>query len=550
MRILSSRFNLHFNVKNSLTQCMLAQFHFFNVQPRHYLSVSRSLWLVVTLYLLSACASLPPAIPVTEPIHHVTTTNSQLAQVIHSLRQDRQNLTGIYPLSDSHDSFAARANLIHSAEFTLDLQYYIWHNDTSGRLLAQALQRAANRGVKVRLLLDDNNTDGLDYFLSDLDAHPNIQVRLFNPFHHRKMRWMGYITQFERLNHRMHNKAFIVDQQAAILGGRNIGDEYFGAGDGTMFIDLDVLAVGKVVDDINQDFERYWRSESSYPLQQVLQHRSVAPLPATLNEQEQQEQNIKKINYIKQVAQSDYANALREQRLPLQWSDVTLVSDDPAKALQNLGATPTHNIVTDLSRELGDPKAQLLIVSPYFVPTKNGTKELVQLAQNGIGITILTNSLAATDVTPVHAGYAKYRKPLLKAGINLYELKPSIIKPMIFKDRGLTGSSGSSLHAKTIAIDNRSMFIGSFNMDPRSANVNTENGVVIHNPQLTSHFKETLLNNVPSNAYEVQLDSNGRLVWLEHGDHAAMVYQKEPQTTWLKRFWIRFLAILPIEPLL
>lgn len=529
---------------------MPARFHFLNTHPRHCLSIVRSLWLILTLHLLSACASLPPAIAVTEPVQHITTTNSQLAQVIHSLRQDRQNLTGIYPLSDSHDSFAARANLIHSAEFTLDLQYYIWHNDTSGRLLAQALQRAANRGVKVRLLLDDNNTDGLDYFLSDLDAHPNIQVRLFNPFHHRKMRWMGYITQFERLNHRMHNKAFIVDQQAAILGGRNIGDEYFGAGDGTMFMDLDVLAVGKVVDDINQDFERYWRSESSYSLEQVLQHRSVAPPPVALSPHQQQEQQNQKRNYLNQVAQSDYANALREQRLPLQWSDVALVSDDPAKALQSLGATPTHNIVNDLSRELGDPKEQLLIVSPYFVPTKNGTKELVQLAQNGVHITILTNSLAATDVAPVHAGYAKYRKPLLKAGINLYELKPSIIKPMIFKDRGLTGSSRSSLHAKTIAIDNRSMFIGSFNMDPRSANVNTENGVVIHNPQLTSHFKETLLNNVPSNAYEVQLDSNGRLVWLEHGDYAAMVYQKEPQTTWMKRFWIRFLSILPIEPLL
>ena len=224
-----------------------------------------------------------------------------------------------------------------------------------------------------------------------------------------------------------------------------------------------------------------------------------------------------------------------------------VADDQDARSI--VGVLERH-IVDELSQALGEPKQSFLIVSPYFVPTKTGTHELIQLANSGIDITILTNSLAATDVAPVHSGYAKYRKPLLRAGINLYELKPTVNKPVIFKDRGLTGSSGSSLHAKTIAVDNETLFIGSFNMDPRSANLNTENGVVIHNPELTRHFKQTLLSNVPINAYEVQLDDKQRLVWLEHSDSGVTVYHHEPKASWLKRTMVKFLSWLPLEPLL
>ena len=499
--------------------------------------------------VLSACATLPPAEPVTEPVVRITDTNNELAKVVSTLRTNRDNLTGIYPLSDSHDSFAARASLIQAAEHTLDLQYYIWHNDASGQLLARALMQAADRGVKVRLLLDDNNTNGLDALMLRLDAHPNIQVRLFNPFVNRKFRFVGYLTEFKRLNHRMHNKAFIVDQQAAILGGRNIGDEYFGNGDGVMFMDLDVLAVGEVTEDVSADFERYWRSPSSYALTQILGEKKVYTPKEKLKPEEQAKRQADRQTYLQKIQESDFANELQEQRLPLMWSKAKLVSDDPAKALGNSRKTDRH-IVDDLSQELGEPKQSFLIVSPYFVPTKTGTHELIQLANSGIDITILTNSLAATDVAPVHSGYAKYRKPLLRAGINLYELKPTVIKPVIFKDRGLTGSSGSSLHAKTIAVDNETLFIGSFNMDPRSVNLNTENGVVIHNPELTRHFKQTLLSNVPLNAYEVQLDEQQRLVWLEHSDNGVTVYHHEPKAGWFKRAMVRFLSWFPLEPLL
>ena len=499
--------------------------------------------------LLSACATLPPAEAVTEPVVRITETNNELARVVSALRANRDNLTGIYPLSDSHDSFAARASLIQAAEHTLDLQYYIWHNDASGQLLAHGLMQAADRGVKVRLLLDDNNTNGLDALMLRLDAHPNIQVRLFNPFVNRKFRFLGYLTEFNRLNHRMHNKAFIVDQQAAILGGRNIGDEYFGNGDGVMFMDLDVLAVGKVTEDVSADFERYWRSPSSYALAQILGKKKVQLPKDKLKPEERAKRQQDRQTYLQKIKESDFANELQQQRLPLMWSQAKLVSDDPAKALGKRGDVDRH-IVDELSQELGEPKQSFLIVSPYFVPTKTGTHELIQLANSGIDITILTNSLAATDVAPVHSGYAKYRKPLLRAGINLYELKPTVNKPVIFKDRGLTGSSGSSLHAKTIAVDNDILFIGSFNMDPRSANLNTENGVVIHNAELTRHFKQTLLSNVPINAYEVQLDDQQRLVWLEHSDSGVTVYHHEPKTSWLKRAVVKFLSWLPLEPML
>lgn len=506
---------------------------------------------------LAACASLPPAEPVTEPIMQVTETNSQLAQVVHALQGNRDELTGIYPLNDSHDSFAARVSLIHSAEHTLDLQYYIWHNDTSGKILANALIKAAQRGVKVRLLLDDNNTNGLDELLLRLDRQANIQVRLFNPFVNRKFRFLGYVTDFDRLNHRMHNKAFIVDQQAAILGGRNIGDEYFGASDGVLFMDLDVLTVGKVVKDIQADFERYWRSEASYALHQIVKPKASAN--STQLEQAAQaatdtskNERAKKKAYLEKIANSDYATALKQQRLPLIWSHTTLVTDDPAKAIKG-SQTPKHDLLEDLSHALGEPKNSFMIVSPYFVPTKTGTNELVHLANSGVNITILTNSLAATDVAIVHSGYSKYRKPLLKAGIHLYEFKPNIHNPLGFKDRGLTGNSGSSLHAKTIAVDNNALFIGSFNMDPRSANVNTENGVVIHNPELTRYVKQTLLNNLPNYAYQVRLNENEQIEWVDHGDDDAdtqTIYHREPKAGFFKRSLTKFLSWFPLDALL
>ncbi len=350
----------------------------------------------------------------------------------------KADISHIYLLNDAHEAFVARAALIESADHTLDLQYYIWHNDISGKLLFNLIHRAAERGVRVRLLLDDNNTNGMDDLLLALDNHPNIEVRLFNPFIFRKWRALGYVADFPRLNRRMHNKSFTADNRATILGGRNIGDEYFKVNDDTIFADLDILATGRVVT-----------------------QKGLAELDYT-----DQDKNQTLIRYRQSIEHSNLYQKMQSNLMEWQSVSTRLISDDPAKGLDRDRHKPP--ISERLQDALKQPEKSVYLVSPYFVPTKSGVKAIEKLIHNGVDVTVLTNSLQATDVAAVHSGYVKYRKPLLKAGVKLYELQPNHAVPTT-KDRGLTGSSATSLHAKTFIVDEKRIFIGSFNLDPRSA---------------------------------------------------------------------------------
>ncbi len=327
------------------------------------------------------------------------------------------NLTGLYPLGDGKDAFLARLALSEHAEHTLDLQYYIWHNDVSGHLLLQSLYKAAVRGVKVRLLLDDNNTKGMDTILASLNAHPNIQIRLFNPFMQRQYRWLGFLSDFFRLNRRMHNKSFTADGVMSILGGRNIGDEYFDVGNGVLFADLDVAATGAVVTHIQTDFDRYWNSPSSYPLESIIIRDPITPfnpLPALDDETQ---------TYLKQLTELPFAKSLKAGTLAFTWAEAELISDDPKKALGK--SLIQDSVLAHIAPTMLNAKNNLIIVSPYFVPTHVGVDFLSRISQTGTQVSILTNSLEATDVSIVHSGYAKHRKTLLQKQIQLYELKTS-----------------------------------------------------------------------------------------------------------------------------
>lgn len=449
-------------------------------------------------------------------------------------------LSGIYALRDGRDAFLARLALAQSAQYSLDVQYYIWHDDISGRLLLQSLYQAAERGVRVRLLLDDNNTGGMDGLLAAANAHPNIEVRLFNPFMQRGFRPLGYLSDFFRLNRRMHNKSFSADGVVTIVGGRNVGDEYFGAGNGVMFADLDVAAVGPVVQVVEQDFDRYWASESSYPAENII---SAAPL--ALDTAPSQDAGTQ--GYLKALAQSAFAQQLEAGTLPLEWAQATLVSDDPAKGLGK--ALPGNTVVAHISPVLAAAKQELLIVSPYFVPTRQGADLLGGIARSGKNVQVLTNSLSATDVAPVHAGYAKYREPLLDAGAKLFELKPEVT---VTTDHhgGITGSSGASLHAKTFAVDRRILFVGSFNMDPRSAALNTEMGLLLDSPTLAGQLADGLQQHHAAHTYSVLKTPEQGLHWQTQENGEIRHFDTEPKTGALKRFAVWFCALLPIEWLL
>ncbi len=454
-----------------------------------------------------------------------------------------EDTRGVFALPEGLDAFAARVLLAGAAEHALDAQYYIWDHDMSGALLFEALHRAADRGVRGRLLLDDNNTVGLDPTIAALDAHPNIEIRLFNPFKIRRWRVLDYVIDFARLNRRMHNKSFTADGQATIVGGRNIGDEYFGAGQEFSFVDLDVLAVGPVVEDVTRDFERYWASGSAVPAARVVARAAetaIADISAAARRVEHDPVGVK---YIQVLARCPFVRDLVEGNLRLEWATVHMVSDDPAKGLGR--AKDAELLWSRLKQIIKTPMRELLLVSPYFVPGAEGVRELSALAQAGMKITLLTNALEATDVPAVHAGYAKRRKPLLAAGIRLFELKRSA-GGRSAKGSGLMGSSSSSLHAKTFAVDRSRVFVGSFNFDPRSARLNTEMGFVIDSPALAEAIADAFARRAPERAYKVELSDSGALQWLTDGQR----FDQEPGTGIAKRLEVAALALLPIEWLL
>lgn len=473
--------------------------------------------------------------------------DARLDKAIEPLVRSHPTRSGVVTLPDGRDAFAARVLLADAAERTLDAQYYIWHQDQSGTLLFEALHRAAERGVRVRLLLDDNNTTGLDKLLAALNGHPNIEVRLFNPFRFRRWRAFGYLTDFAQLNRRMHNKAFIADNEAAIVGGRNIGDEYFDAGEAPWFVDLDVLAIGPVISEVAHDFERYWESESSRPAECVLpavDSLAIAGL-ATIASRVRHAPAAQ--SYMQALARRPFVDDLLAGRLEFDWVDTHLVSDDPAKALGR--AAGEALLWPRLRRILGRPEHELELVSPYFVPTGAGVDYFTDTAKRGVAISVMTNALEATDVAAVHAGYAKWRKSLLKAGIKLFELK-RLSSPPAVRDRGLTGHSASSLHAKAFSVDRSRIFIGSLNFDPRSARLNTEMGFVIDSPQLADALADIFASDLFERMYEVRLSDAGELQWVEQQNGSRIIHNKEPDAGLRRRAIVFVLSFLPIEWLL
>jgi len=384
-----------------------------------------------------------------------------------------------------------------------------------------------------------------------VDAHPNIELRLYNPFAYRGARALGYMMDFQRLNKRMHNKSFTADNQVSVVGGRNIANEYFGAAGAIGFADLDVLAIGAVVPLVSAQFDRYWNSASSYPAAQFL-----APAPADAAQWLQAafaktRADPASVDYAKTVLESRLLTNLMDRSLDLDWTHARLLYDDPAKTLDRSARTDIL-LFPALLQSLGKPVTSFDIVSPYFVPGDDGTALLDALARSGVQVRVLTNSLASSDESIVHAGYMKRRRDLLLAGVKLYELKPTA-KEQSAQVRGRFGAGKvAGLHAKTYAVDRQRIFVGSFNFDQRSARLNTELGVVLDSPLGAGELAELFDRELRALAYEVRLALQGEgLVWVEHDASGAEIrYDVDPQTDLGLRFKVGFLSGLPIDWLL
>lgn len=533
------------------------------------------------------------------------------------------NLSGYYPITTNANAFASRSLLIREAQHRIDVQYYIWHDDETGQLMLRELYLAANRGIKVRLLLDDINTTAtFDKTLLAFAMHPNIEVRIANPKRYRQFSALNYITQLPAINRRMHNKSMTFDGQISIVGGRNIGDEYLRNDKTTQFADLDVMVAGKVVNEVEQSFNAYWNSPISYDIEtlvtQIAKNNSVNAAttitPASQNPQifwqrltkiaplsnsnpamsKMKKDSSKALPLPHDIAYGpDWAlvdTALSNHTLPFRWVPIHFFADPIEKLTKQ--SHKTDYLVHQLRCTLGTPKHQFTIVSSYFVPTELGIRQLGSLVKQGVAVKVLTNSYASTDVGAVHAGYSETRRKLLKAGVQLYELKTSanplyqpktglsqsLTNPMLRNKfqtsaknhsklsrkiaKKLPSNISLSLHTKAFAVDEDKVFIGSYNVDPRSANINTELGVVIEDPLLARRFHDAIGEDLRSQAYQVVLSPTHLLQWItleptqqlaadnDPSTFAMKVYQNEPNMSVMNQLWVRIFGLLPFNWLL
>lgn len=461
-----------------------------------------------------------------------------------------QGLTAFLPLDDAFVSIASRLHLISNAKHSIDLQYYIWKNDFVGHMLLQELLKAADRGVKVRLLIDDQNGTQLDELLKVLAAHPNFSIKLFNPYKYRKLRVIDYVFRFNSINRRMHNKLIIADGAIAVTGGRNISREYFDASDSFQFTDLDILFYGNALTEANQVFINFWNDDLSYGIPQLLGNASAEELHSLRKSFELDAIQKNSIENRIEYARQNLADRLKSK--PIQWAPAHFIADNPNKTRGT--AAQNELIYRQMAQIMGKPKHHMELVSAYFVPTQKGTDYLTGLADNNVKVRVLTNSFAANDVALVHAFYKKYRKPLLQSGVKLYEFKPYIEREKRTWYEIMTGNvipakgkNASSLHAKFFDIDGM-VFIGSFNFDPRSANLNTEVGLVVESESLQNEITESLNQYLPHIAYELKLNEKQELIWLDHQlDGSIKELKHDPKTTKFQRFSMKAVSYLPIE---
>jgi putative cardiolipin synthase len=508
-------------------------------------------WLAATLtasmlLLAGGCASVDFDHPKPQSVAFQDTGGTYLGrQLAGVVAAHPEGQSGFFPLSDGIDALAVRLLMAEEAERSIDAQYYLLKDDIVGNAFIDALLRAADRGVRVRLLLDDIFTGGYDAGMAGLDSHPNFEIRIFNPFANRSARLLDGITSFSRVNRRMHNKSFTVDNQMTLIGGRNIADEYFGAREDAKFGDLDVLAIGPVVNGVSAMFDSYWNHERAAPVAAFAKMpddpaAELARLRASLEEKR------------RQITDSIYAAAVKNQVLRyvetdidvFTWAPYVLAVDSPDKSFKSRAAE-AESITTPLRESLLSAENEMIVISPYFVPRKAGIEAFSEVRGRGIDVTIITNSLAANNQSSVHGGYAPSRKPLLKAGVRIFEVRADAD----VSGSELVAASGAkaTLHTKAFIVDRKELFIGSFNFDPRSANINTELGVIIKSPEMAELFAATIDAKLADQTFEVFLNEKGKLRWRGLEGGKEVIFDKEPQTTWSQRFGAGFMRILPIR---
>ncbi len=505
------------------------------------------------LAFLAACTPMQPASDRVDRTPQAPAVQGELATWLDTLPAVEEGQTGFRLLDTGAEAFQWRVQSARKAQERIHIQYYIWRDDVAGRTLLGELLDAADRGVAVSLLLDDMDLRGSDDLLAAVNQHPNIEVRVFNPFRTRRgavRAGVEFVFRGSDLNRRMHNKAWVVDGHLAIIGGRNIGDEYFEVSPYYNFTDLDLVMVGPLATEVDHSFVEYWNSRAAIDLrrmrrveqdpEKLARHREK--LDAWLAEhQEHPLLTLEPLNGVPLAEPIDDAGAYT-------WTDqAKLVVDDVGKAK---GYEHIRDGVAEaVARRLDAVEHELLMISPYFVPRRDGTAQLIAMRERGVRVSVLTNSLAANDVAFTHSGYSRRRPALLEAGVELHELRPTALPPRAAADREMgIGSSHASLHTKALIIDREEGFVGSFNLDPRSRYTNTELGVFLREPEIVQELLELYEHSTrPELAYQVRLDDEGWPIWT---DDEGTLYRTDPKAGIWRRFLSGITRLAPVEPLL
>jgi putative cardiolipin synthase len=524
----------------------------------------RTSFIALLLALLAGCATVPGSYyPKQESTALANPETTRLGKQVIAQARAHPALSGFRLVPQGVDGFLLRAELANAAERTLDLQYFIIQNDGTGKMLMDSVLRAAERGVHVRMLLDDSDDVIRDRQILALDAHKNVEIRVFNPFFSRGlldfMRPVEFFLAASRLNYRMHNKLFVADNSVSILGGRNIGDEYFQASEQTEFGDFDILTVGPSVSQASKSFDLYWNSDLAIPIDALTLFKSSA---AALDKYRAElADNLAKMEgspYVKRLAAGDPLTPILTGSSALVWAKGEVLYDSPEKSKVQSGEESGLLLRHRLGEALRGVKSELLVVSPYLVPGDGGMKMLDNLRNHSVKVRIITNSLASTDMPIVHSGYQKYREPMLKEGIELYEVRPVLGKPETEGSGGsLRNPSGGqfALHAKVFVLDRRWVFVGSMNFDRRSLRLNTELGVLIDSPELArqviARFNAIAQ---PANSYVPILttDASGKqtLIWRTEEGGKLIELTTEPMGDLMKGVKADLLTLLPLDDLL
>jgi len=525
------------------------------------------LFLILAISAFSGCANLPLNYPRTSTTALSQPEETSLWRRIQPQLDGHPGESGFYLLPSGIDAFVARILLIDAAERTLDLQYYIFHGDITPKLVVDRLLAAADRGVRIRLLVDDWNIKGKDFVLAMIDAHPNIEVRIFNPVAGSRSsslsRPFHYLLGAERIKNRMHNKAFVVDNIIAIVGGRNIGDEYFQAHDDINFEDMDLMATGPIAKEVSAGFDEYWNHELAIPVRAFVAREPPADdIEKARQILDEHRETLKGTEYGRKLRESDLLKRLEAGRLPVVWAQGEVLYDRPDRVNASGPPNPSNSMGPRLREMIEEAQNEVLLISPYFVPRERGVELFAKMRHRGVTVKILTNSLASNDVPIAHGGYARYRKDLLRLGVDLFELRPAPGQREKKDHTQVSGSSGAALHAKTFILDRKVLFVGTLNLDPRSVRFDTQNGIVVRSETLAGQaarlFEETTSLH---RAFRVtfRMDSpevNGSpsggtgLEWVTEENGKEVRYFHEPETGLWRRITVKILSLFAPEKML